>query len=260
MQSSNDNSRQPQDAEASAADLYRLVHRGLRWGLSRALLGLGSVDLDDPEACADVLQEVVTIAELCARHVRHEEDFIHQAIARVSPTLLESLEREHQDHFAQIDDLKRRALALRYGTERPQTASTIDDRRLSAAWKTRAPRGGREYLRQDLYLRLSSFMAENLEHMRQEEEIVQPMLDANYSVSELTEIHMRLVQSIPFDELVLFLRIMLPAVALEKRLELLSGPKAGMPPQVFAALLWQSSTHLSDRERAVLVERLEEAA
>ncbi len=223
--------------EAEAADLYRVVHRGLRWGLSHALLALGAVDLNDSDARSDVLTEVATIVSLCGLHVRHEADFVHEAIGRVSPSLLATLDHEHDDHFSQIADLTRRATVLRHGGSQEQEA-----------------------LRQDLYLRLGSFFAENLEHMRREEEVVQPLLSAHYSTAELADIHMRIVQAIPFDELVSFLRVMLPAITVQERLALLSGPKAAMPQQVFAALLWQASTHLTLRDRAVLVERLDEAA
>jgi hypothetical protein len=244
--------------EAPTVDLYRGVHRGLRWGLGHALMSLGSVELNDTDSLADVLHEVVTIAELCGSHIRHEEDYMHETLGRVSPALRATLEREHQEHFAQIEDLKRRASLLRLGCGLEDRASTPEEALVRRVWQSRKPQA--EELRQDLYLRLSSFMAENLEHMREEEEQAQRAFDTSCAPQELEGIHMRLVQSIPFDQLVLFLRIMLPAITQEKRLELLAGPKAGMPPQVFAALLWQSATHLSEAERATLVERLEAAA
>jgi hypothetical protein len=255
------NDNRPNEASTPATDLYRLVHRGLRWGLSRALSVLGAVDLKDHDARADALKDVITIVEMCGSHVRHEETFIHEAVRRASPTRAEALEREHAEHFEQIEDLKRRAVALNYVSDRLGAVLTLDEERVARAWESRKPSGASpEELRQDLYLRLGSFIAENLEHMRVEEEIVQPLLNARISALELTEIHQRLVQSLQFDELVLFFRVMLPAATVAERLELLSGPTAGMPSQVFAALLWQSSTHLSDAERALLVERLEKAA
>jgi hypothetical protein len=256
----NDNSPRI-DTRTPTTDLYRLVHRGLRWGLSRALSMLGAVDLKDHEARADALQEVITIVEMCGSHVRHEETFIHEAIRRAAPNRAESLEREHAEHFEQIDDLKRRAATLNYVSARLGAVLTPDEERSARPGESRQPSAASpEELRQELYLRLGSFIAENLDHMRVEEEIVQPLLDANLSALELTEIHERLVRSLQFDELVLFFRVMLPAATATERLDLLAGPKAGMPSQVFAALLWQSSTHLSDAERAVLVERLEDAA
>lgn len=206
-------------------DLYSTPHKGLRWALMRTLTLAGSTDFTDPSAVGALDQQLQMVFTLTQQHLAHEEKHLHPALRATGCSAVVNVEEEHAEHRAQMKALT--ALCQRART---------------------APALGR-----DLYLGLSRFVAENLEHMHLEETALQRALDRHYSVSELTALHEALIAAIDPDEMVAFLRIILPALSRPERETLLAGPRAGMPPEVFATFLQASLTELEATERAVVL-------
>ena len=88
-----------------------------------------------------------------------------------------------------------------------------------------------------LYLELASFTGDYLDHQDFEERVVMPALEAAIGVEALLDDPRRLVASIPPDEMADALAVMLPAMNIDDRAELLGGMQAGAPAEVFAGRL-----------------------
>ena len=87
-----------------------------------------------------------------------------------------------------------------------------------------------------LYLELASFTSAYLEHQDLEERVVMPDLDTAIGVEAVAEIHVAIIASIPPEVMAQSLALMLPAMNIDDRTELLGGMQAGAPPEVFAGV------------------------
>ena len=63
-----------------------------------------------------------------------------------------------------------------------------------------------------------------------------PALSAAVGVDELIAIDMAIVSQLTPDEMVYSASLMLPAMNIEDRVELVGGMKEGMPPEMFAGV------------------------
>ncbi len=218
-------------------DLYGTVHKGLRLALCSLLTRMGSTDFSDPHRVAAVLDDLEGVLYLCESHIAHEEAHIHPAVDRKRPGFTSTLVAEHADHDSSIRELRALAGAV-----------------------AAAPTASNAAFGRALYLRFSSFVSENLAHMVEEETEVEALLSSLFSTAELTAIHEALIGSIGPDEMVAFLRVMVPASSPEGRFALLSGPRAAMPPAAFEALLRSFRPSLEEADWRDLTSRFAVAA
>jgi len=107
-----------------------------------------------------------------------------------------------------------------------------------------------------LYLALALFVAENLQHMHMEETAHNEALWVTHTDAELGELHDRLVQSVPPEEMVGVLRWMLPSVSHTERLGMLQDMRSKMPPQGFDAVLQLAREALPIHDWAALCRAL----
>lgn len=205
----------PLDA-APRMDLYGPVHKALRALMFDAVGRLGRCDADDARERVEALGIARRLLVVCRQHLKHENDFVHTAMEARRPGSSAPTADDHVDHALAIDALE----------------AAVDG--VEAAPPAR--RGRAMYT---LYLRFARFVAENLEHMEVEETHNASMLRDAYDDAELLAIHDRLVASIPPEEMMLFQRWILGAVSHPERVGMLSGMRAGAPPQVFEAAVAQ---------------------
>lgn len=193
-------------------DLYGPVHKGLRHSHMEMLQRLGRADFtrDVPALLADLGERL----RLAALHLEDEERFIHSAIEARAPGGAAAVEGQHRDHHAHLSDL--RAAMDRLKSAAPETAA---------------------YLGRELYLLYSRFVADDLAHMAHEEEVVWPQLCALFSDAELMDIEMQIVGSFPPEDMIAFMKIMLPALNRNELAGLLGGIKHNAPPEVHAAII-----------------------
>jgi hemerythrin-like domain-containing protein len=218
-------------------DIYGPVHKGLRFAQCGLLTRMGSVDLLDKTSRQMLLDDLEGLVCMIESHMEHEDRFIHPALERRRAGSAAGLDDAHEAHRRDIIEL--RALAAALESAPMSTAPTIARR---------------------LYQKFGAFVADDLEHMRVEEEVIQPQLDELYSFEELQSIDEALVASVTPDVMMAFLRVMVPAIRPEERVQLLSKPKAAMPEEVFANVLALVRSTLSEYEFQELKRRLDEAA
>ena len=107
-----------------------------------------------------------------------------------------------------------------------------------------------------LYLELASFTASYLQHQDFEERVVMRTLDQNLTLEELLDLHGQILGSVAPDVMKRCLQLMLPAINILDRIEMLGGMAATAPPEVFAAVWQMAGDVLSTREYLATAARL----
>lgn len=193
---------------APRLDVYRDIHKAVRAELFEGARRLGRADWRD-QAEVEALQARVgrLIVEL-RDHVRHEEEHMHPLIERRVPGAVGVLRADHEQQEAFLDEFE--AFAERVFAMEPG-----DPMRARAGL--------------EVYRALSRFIAVYLPHLEHEETTITRALWELSTNEELAETYGRLVGTMPREELIGSLEIMLPAINPHERVELLGGIRAGMP-------------------------------
>lgn len=206
-------------------DLYGIIHKALRAAMADTLLTLGRCDAQDAEDLDEAAERLRSLLYFCAKHLEHENAFVHTAMEARAPGSSGPAAQEHVAHVAAIDALQ---------TELAQLLAS--------------PEAARPGLLMRLYQRVSLFVAENFEHMLVEETRHNAVLWAQYSDAELMQVHNNLVASIPPAEMMDTLRWLLPHMCHGERVGMLSDMMAHAPAPAFDAALTVARFHLSERD------------
>lgn len=199
---------------AIADDFYYAVHKGIRLANARLLIRLGRADAGDMHEVEAVLADLRDHLTMGLSHLSHENREIHAALDQRCPGASDHAGEDHDHHEQSFGELE-----------------------VLAEEVARAPMPFRAEALRRLYQRFALFVADDLEHMHEEETVLMPLLAANFTKDELHGIEMRIVSNIPFEKNVLFMRAMLPAASLSERRAMLDGMAAAMPAEVFDGLM-----------------------
>ena len=218
-------------------DIYRGIHKAIRMAMGNAILVLGRTDHTDEASVASGIRQLRALLDLCRGHLDHEDRFIHAAIqARRQGIALETAE-DHRHHENAIKSLESRARSVE-----------------AAAGQDRARALHR------LYRELASFVAENFEHMELEENRNNALLWELYSDEEILGIEHRLVESLPPDEALKSIVMILEASTPAERVAKLTPIYDLAPPHVFDAVMTELKSRLSPLDRHKLAIGLERRA
>ena len=218
---------------SSRENLYAGIHKALRAFMTDTLLAVGRADPSDPQDMADASGRVIGLMDLCEAHVQHENSFVHPAIEARTPGVCGEVAQDHVEHLHHIQRLRAAAAQLP-GLDAPLQAGALHA----------------------LYLELSLFVADNLQHMHVEETRHNAALWSAYTDAELRAIHDALVATIEPADMMQVMRWMLPQMHALERLQVLGGMRQGAPAPVFQAVLDVVQPHLSPRDWAKLTQGL----
>lgn len=208
-------------SDSARYDIYAPIHKGLRSFMTDTLLRVGRLDVDDAAECERTLGQADALLDFCCRHIQHENDFIHAAIAARLPGGAGRTVDDHVEHIESIDALRDELQVLR------------------------AARGEqRERLALRLYRHLALFVADNFEHMHIEETVNNASLWALYGDEEIVEIHHRLLASLPPAEHLEVARWMIPALTPADRAKVVGGMQQEAPPEAFLGMVEAFRPHL----------------
>ena len=194
--------------------LYTGIHKALRKYMSAVLTSVGQLDATDDLQCREVMADVQQLLDVLHGHVETENTMVHPAIEARYPGTLAGITAEHAGHEVAIEQLRHytRTLLTLSGKERGAFALF-------------------------LYRELSSFVAENLEHMLREETQNQHLLWAAYSDAELLAIEQAIHASLPPEKMAALLPWIVSAISVEERLEMYQGMRQTVPPVAFDGAL-----------------------
>ena len=223
----------PTGFELVAFDLYKDIHKGIRAELFALTGGAGNVDPGDRVARAASAAHVSDTYDLLELHAHHEDTAITPHLELHVPDLAERVTADHQDFEGRFHGLVGLAESAAEAAER-------DQRRLT----------------HQLYLELASFTSAYLAHQDLEERVIMPAIQAAIGVEAVVGVHMQIVGSIPPDVMARSLALMLPAMNVDDRTELLGGMQAGAPPEAFAGVWSLVGSVLCPADKAAVAARL----
>ncbi len=212
---------------AATYDLYFAIHKGLRLGLSRMLVRLGSVDPADANAVAEVLADLRIQLAVSRGHLEKEDAVIHAALGEFAPEAVWELERDHDHHREAFAALEAGIAAVEAAEDRTGPL-------------------------RDLYLGFSRFVADDFAHMAHEEEETLPILQALFTDAELMAMDLKARQGMAPEQLAAGGRLILPALRPAERSYIVAAIKAVTPPHAFAALMASVAPALEPEQLAQL--------
>ncbi len=221
--------------EAVTFDLYRDIHKAIRVDLFTLTAAAGRTDPSDEGALADLALRVRASMDVLDHHADHEDTAIGPVLTEHLPAVADRIAADHvafEGRGAYLVDLAQ------------------------AAADGRGP--DRRTLAHHLYLDLAGFTSTYLAHQDLEERVLMPALEAAVGVEAVVAIHQQILGSIPPDEMGASLAMMLPAMNLDDRVELLGGMRAEAPPEVFAGVWGLAGAVLEPADHAAVARRLDE--
>jgi hypothetical protein len=212
--------------ESVTFDFYRHLHKGLRSELFAVTHAVGRLDPADDEGLARLRARWNDLVYLLEQHAYHEETIVQPVLEALAPEIAAEVPSSH------------RALDARVAA-----IGVLVDRAIAA------PPSGRRLAVHRLYLGLTELGAEYLRHFEFEELEVIPRLSVALPVEQLVAMNSQVVDSISAEDMVKNGRIMLPAMNVDDRVELIGGIKDRFPPDVFLPL-WHIVETLIDADDA----------
>jgi len=215
---------------------YRAIHKALRGLMAHTLAVLGQTDADDAPSRELALETVDMLLDACSGHIAHENHFFHAALRQRAPRAVLPFDTDHGEHVAEIAALRETAALVRDGG---------------------AQAGAATYR---LFLELSRFVAENLEHMAEEETLLTRALWQHFSDDEILGLEGALVASLTPAEQALSLRWMARMLSAGELAPMLAGMRAAMPAAAFEGVRDEVFAQLDAPRRARLARRMGVAA
>lgn len=195
-------------------DLYYSVHKGIRFMHCQIMTALGTTDWSSNVESLRMSSELRRHMEMCADHLRHEDEVIHKALEAKLPGASMQADEEHDAHQVAFD-------AMTLILDSLQTATGPERQRLGKV----------------LYKTFCNFVAADLAHMEGEETVLQRHLHELYSDEDLQQLEGQIVAGIAPDMMVRFMRAIVSAQNWQERDEMLGAMQAGMPKEAFDQLM-----------------------
>jgi hypothetical protein len=219
--------------ERVALNGYRDIHKGIRAELFALTTAAGTLDPHDGAGRADLSRHVQSVVELLVAHAEHEDAVIQPVLEAQLPELAAQIATDHPHIEAQVEEIRDLAAAAVDASD----AEVRDD-----------------VFR--VYMELASFTSAYLTHQDFEERDVTPALERAIGIDGVVELHQAIVGSIPPDEMMRTLPLMLTAMNIDDRTEMLGGMQAGAPPEVFAGVWNLTRSVLTPGDTRALAHRL----
>jgi len=214
-------------------DLYKDIHKAIRAELFALVLTAANTDPGDQAGRFALAAHVADVERLLESHAEHEDAAIQPLLELHLPDTAAQVE---VDHLA----FEGRAQGLVALADEAASAAAGDERRLLHL----------------LHLDLAAFTSSYLAHQDLEERVIMPGLEAAVGVDAVIGVHMQIISSIPPAEMAQSLAIMLPAMNVDDRTELLGGMKASAPPEVFQGVWGLAGSVLEPADHAAVAARL----
>ena len=208
-------------------DLYRDIHKSIRSELFAVTEEAGRADPSSATDRTALAAHVDSVVAYLVSHAEHEDAAVQPTIEAHLPDLAERIASDHERLEVRMESL--RTLAA-------DAAGRFDLHRV--------------------YLELASFTSTYLAHQDLEERVVMPALESAVGVDAVLAIHGAIIASLSPDEMMRSLALMLPAINVDDRTELLGGMRANAPAPVFEAVWRLAGSVLPVADHAALGARL----
>lgn len=221
----------PQRLRQVSFDIYRDIHKGIRRELFSLVVDTGRIDPCNGLARVGVADRVQRTVQLLLEHAEHEDGAIQPVLEQHTPAFAAQIADDHHE----LDERMNHLLGL------AEEARGTRDRRGAV---------------HELYLELASFTSAYLGHIDLEERQVAQALDEAVGVEGLMAIHGAIVGGMPPEQLSAGLAVMLPAMNVDDRTEMLGGIKAHAPAEAFDGIWRLAQSVLTAEEHRAVGDRL----
>lgn len=204
----------PPSTRPPRLDLFLPVHKGLRLALADLLLQLGSTDFYDPRAATAAVDQLELVTAFCDDHKRTEDAIVMPTLLTRLSGQLPSIAHAHEDQARHIEELRATGKAL-----------------------LNAPATTRPIVGRTLYLHFSTFTAENLAHMAEEEQVLSPLFERLFSEDEVRGIHAKAMAFLTPAAHGRGAPFILRALSRPERVNMVTGALATMPREVVIGLV-----------------------
>jgi hypothetical protein len=218
---------------AVAVDLYRDIHKAIRVELFTITAAAGRTDPHDVEARTGLAAAVRGLVGFLDDHAEHEDGAILPVLEVHLPELADQISRDHHlfdGRGAYLTALADAAVEAGHDQQRA--------------------------LVHHLYLDLAGFTSIYLAHQDLEERTLMPALEAAVGPEQTFAIHQQILGSIPPDEMARSLAMMLPAMNLDDRTEMLGAMQQEAPVEVFQGVWGLAGSVLAPQDLTALGNRL----
>jgi hypothetical protein len=205
-------------------DLYRDIHKAIRAELFAVTTSAARIDPADPVARVALIDHVRDVAAFLHDHADHEDTHVQPVLERELPDLAARVAADHP------------ALEAEFGALMPILTDDVDIA--------------------ELHLALAAFTGRYLAHQDLEERVIMPALEAAIGFEAVLVVHEAIIGSIPPPEMAKSLALMLPAMNVDGRTELLGGMKAGAPSEVFEGVWSLAGSVLEPTDLTAVARRL----
>ncbi|MGO8871171.1 MAG: hemerythrin domain-containing protein, partial [Acidimicrobiales bacterium] len=176
---------------------------------------------------------VLDLVELLVDHAGQEDTHIIPVLEEHAPTLFDRNATDHAALDARVARIAERASAMTDAVPGEQRARV-----------------------HNLYLDLGSFTGAYHAHQEFEERIVMPALLDAIGVDGTIGVHHAIVSSIPPPVMAKTLALMIPAMNVDDRAEMLGGMQASVPPQMFEGIWGLANSVLAPGDANALARRI----
>ncbi|HEV2524096.1 MAG TPA: hemerythrin domain-containing protein [Gammaproteobacteria bacterium] len=228
---------------AQAMPRYRLYreHKFVSIQVSDLERFIAKVDFTDFKQIAEVKNKLGGIIELMENHAKHEEERIHPLLKKKSSELIKTIEVEHQGHKILFEDLNRRLAEIEATNQK--TDGTEAKERLIA-------------LGYEFYLAYRNFVAINLTHINEEENLIMPEIQKYYTDKEIKEaVDFPVYESISADDMVDMMSVLFPTMNIDDKEAFLRDLDESQSEKFLEA--WPKiALTLDEKEMSQLIEKL----
>lgn len=214
-------------------DLYKDIHKAIRVELLTLTTTAGRTDPGDRAARVALADGVRATMAFLEDHAEHEDGAIGPVLEEHLPALAEEVARDH------VTFEGRGAYLIHLADAAVDAEADL-----------------RRTMLHHLYLDLAGFTSEYLAHQDVEERQLMPALESAVGVEQVISIHQQILGGIAPQDMAHSLALMLPAMNVEDRTDLLAGMQAEAPPEVFEGVWGLAGTVLTPADHAVLGTRL----
>jgi hypothetical protein len=214
-------------------DLYKDIHKGIRTELFALVTTAAQTDPSDRAGRAALATHVAEVHQLLESHAEHEDAAVQPHIEACLPAIAEQVAVDHLS-------FETRGEAFVALAREAEAAAPGEQRRLLHL----------------LHLDLAAFTSSYLAHQDLEERVIMPALEQAIGVEAVIGVHHQIIGAIPPDELARTIALMLPAMNLDDRAEMLGGMQAEAPAEVFAGMWSLAGSVLTPTDLSAVGRRL----
>lgn len=211
-------------------DIYREVHKGVRKALFDLAVQAGNTDFGSADPLKRLREQFTLTRDLLEIHAHCEDTYVEPLLRQCDAPVAARFAAAHTVLETTVSQLH-------------ASLDTLDINRADIAEQG-----------QHLYLELTRFIGEYLQHIADEEQQLMPLLWERFDDAALLEVETTVRASLPAPVMANFLSFMIPAMNHHERSGLLTGMKQMAPPEVFNGVCQLSQNVLSEHDWARLDE------